>query len=268
MKRKILLIPLCILFLAAAVYAGVELYSIGRDYKAGEDAYQALHQYVLPAPQTPQADKPVSVQPGPPGEAPAVTEPAEEMSAFPVVDFEGLKAICPDVVAWISMEDTVMSYPVVQAKNNDYYLRRLIDGTRNNAGSLFMDYLNAPDFSDENTVIYGHNMKNGTMFAPVVKYKDQDYYDEHPTCQIMTPTKNYTVEFFAGFVANLKSRAWDQNFESEEDFAHWLTEAKKKSTFQSDVTPTAQDRVVTLSTCSYEYDDARYVLVGVLREES
>ena len=266
MKRKFLLIPLCVFFLAITVYAGIELYNIGRDYKAGEDAYQALGSYVQPAPQKPKEE--AKPQPVSPSEEPEATEPTQTESSFPQVDFEGLWEVCPDVVAWICMEDTVLSYPVVQARNNDYYLRRLVDGTSNSAGSLFMDYLNAPDFSDENTVIYGHNMKNGSMFATVVEYKDQAFYDAHPTCQIMTPQGNYTVEFFAGFVANLKSRAWDQNFDTEEDYAAWLAEAKKKSTFQSDVTPTAQDRVVTLSTCSYEYDDARYVLMGVLREEN
>lgn len=253
-----------LLFLATAAYAGIQLYRIGRDYQAGEAAYQALSQYVQPAPTEPA---PIPHQPGPPGEEAAPTAPPAESAAFPQVDFEGLQAICPDVVAWISMDDTMLSYPVVQARNNEYYLRRLIDGTGNNAGSLFMDYLNAPDLSDHNTVIYGHNMKNGSMFACVVEYKDQEYYDAHPTCQLMTPEGNYTVEFFAGFVANLKSGAWDQNFRSEEDFADWLAKAKAKSTFQSDVTPTTQDRVLTLSTCSYEYEDARYVLMGVLREE-
>lgn len=268
MKRKILMICLCVLFLAMAVYAGVRLYALEEEYKTGEEAYEALSHFVQPV--APQQSKPqqstADTDPQPHG-IPAETVTEEAVSLFPVVDFEGLLAICPDVKGWLTVEGTNISYPVVQAKNNDYYLRRLIDGSYNKAGSLFIDYENSSDFSDRNTVIYGHNLKSGTMFASLAKFKKQSFYDAHPTGQLMTPHGNYTVEFFAGYVADLNSSAWDLEFESDEDFAKWLEQAQERSTFTAAVTPTVQDRVLTLSTCSYEFDNARYVLLGILKEE-
>ena len=265
MKRKIPLLLLLLLFLGVGVFSGVRLYQIRQEYKVSEAAYDALGQYIkLPAPKPAQPDA------GPqPEDTPDADQPVEAapVSDFPVVDFEGLWEICPDVVAWLAIDDTVVSYPVVQADDNAYYLRRLIDGTSNKAGSLFMDYENSYDFTDKNTVIYGHNLKAGTMFHTITKYKKQSFFDEHPTARIMTPDGNYTLEFFAGYVASLDDEAWKIEFDSDEEFEDWLEDAEDKSTFQSDVIPTADDRVVTLSTCSYEFNDARYVLLGVLRPE-
>ena len=265
MKRKIALIFLMLLFLGVAVFSGVRLYQIRQEYKVSEAAYDALYQYIkLPA------SKPVQPEEVPqPEDTPDADQPVEAapVSDFPVVDFEGLWEICPDVVAWLAIDDTVVSYPVVQADDNAYYLRRLIDGTSNKAGSLFMDYENSYDFTDKNTVIYGHNLKAGTMFHTITKYKKQSFFDEHPTARIMTPYGNYTLEFFAGYVASLDDEAWKLEFDSDEEFEDWLEDAEDNSPFQSDVIPTADDRVVTLSTCSYEFNDARYVLLGVLRPE-
>ena len=127
-----------------------------------------------------------------------------------------------------------------------------------------MDYENSYDFTDKNTVIYGHNLKAGTMFHTITKYKKQSFFDEHPTARIMTPHGNYTLEFFSGYVASLNDEAWTLEFDSDREFEDWLEAAEDKSTFQSDVIPTVNDRVVTLSTCSYEFDDARYVVIGEL----
>lgn len=98
------------------------------------------------------------------------------------VDFERLQEENKDIIAWLYCPDTEINYPVVQSKDNEYYLRRLLDGTWNIAGTLFMDYRNAADCSDLHTIIYGHNMKNNTMFGSLPKYSKQEYYEEHSVC--------------------------------------------------------------------------------------
>lgn len=270
MKRKITLILLCIVFLGMAGYFGLQLYREWSEYRSGEQLYEELTQYVHL--DTAPAEEKTTEEPDPThATAPAMTPEETESVAetddtdWPTVDFEALQAINPDVVAWIFIEGTNINYPVVQGTDNSYYLDHLVDGSYNGAGTIFMDYRNESDLSDKHSVFYGHHMQNGTMFNQITKYKDQAFYDEHPVCLVMTPDGNYKLEFFAGYVIDLNSQAWKLEFASDEEFALWLEDAVSRSTFISTVEPTAQDRVVTFSTCTYEYNDARYVLVGVLK---
>ena len=112
--------------------------------------------------------------------------------------------------------------------------------------------------------IYGHHMKNGTMFTGIDKYKKQEFFDEHPVALLITPDKNYKVEFFAGYVAAPQDDAWVVGFTAAE-FEIWLRNAVNRSCFAGEITPDISDRILTLSTCSYEFDDARFVLAEVLR---
>ena len=116
------------------------------------------------------------------------------------VDFDALREKNDDVVAWIYCPDTPINYPVVQAADNEAYLHRLLDGSKNSAGTLFMDFRNSSDFSDWNSVIYGHNMKNGSMFGTLMDYKTQSYFDAHPKVFLLTPEQDYVVKIVAGFV--------------------------------------------------------------------
>ena len=175
------------------------------------------------------------------------------------VDFTSLIARYPDVVAYIYGPDTKIQYPIAyDSTTNDYYLNRDLDGIPNANGSIFIEHLNEPDFSDHNTILYGHHMKSGLMFAGLIKYKDPSYYSTHPYFYIYTPSQNYRLDLFAGFVC-----AHD-----DEVFATSLTQSQlqdmaAKSTFQSNIgTPTGN--VVTMCTCSYEFNNARYVVVGEL----
>lgn len=252
MKRKLPLILLCIVFLAIAVFSGYQLAGILSEYWEGEQTYHSLEQYVSVTSPTPPVDEEVS------------TESVDD-TVWPDVDFEALKAINPDIVGWIYLEGTEINYPVVRGSDNSYYLNKLYDGTPNGSGSIFMDYRNEPNFVDKNNILYGHSMKNGTMFTAIKRFKNQAYYDEHPVALLMTPEKNYKVEFFTGYIANVEQDAWDYYFDTEEDFQHWLDSSKSKSTFASEVVPTVDDEILTLSTCTYEFDNARYVLVGVMR---
>lgn len=269
MKRKIPLIALCIFFAGMSIYYGLGLYRQWREYRAGEQTYEQLTQYVqtrIPPAPTAQTNPPAETHPPEttvPGE-PAPTAEADD-TLWPVVDFEALQAINPDVVAWIYLEGTNISYPVVQGGDNSYYVNRMFDGSSNSAGSIFMDYRNSPELTSRNTVLYGHNMRNGTMFHQINLYKEQAFFDQHPTALLMTPEKNYRIEFIAGYVTVMNSDAWKLEFASDEEFSLWLAGAIAQSTFTGTIEPAPQDRVVTLSTCTYEYSDARYVLVGILK---
>ena len=181
------------------------------------------------------------------------------------VDFDVLKSQNKDIIAWVYCPDTVINYPIVKGSDNDYYLDHLIDGSYNPTGTLFADFNHAADFSDLNTMIYGHNMKNGTMLASILKYQNQDYYKEHPIWFLMTPDKNYKIELFSAFLtADDADVYYINNDQSKRDAE--LKKALTHSTFTTDVTVTDTDKLIAFSTCSYEYDNARFILMGALRE--
>lgn len=108
-------------------------------------------------------------------------------------------------------------------------------------------------------------MKNGTMFSGLTEYKKQEFYNAHPTILIMTPKQNFRIEVFAGYVANVKDNAWKVDFSTDTVFEEWQKSVKEHSCFDSEITPAATDRIVTLSTCSYEFDNARFVLFGIIQ---
>ena len=263
MKRKLLLLPVCALCLAVTGFFGLRFCRQIKEYRTGEQTYQALTQYVRHSEAA--SDPAVSqAEPEAPSAETAPQEPAAEAGIQ--VDFEALWQINPDVVAWIYIEGTNIHYPVVQGPDNSYYLDRMVDGSYNGAGSLFLDYRNAGDFSQRHSVIYGHNMKNGTMFRQITQYKEQEFYEAHPTGLLITPEGTYTLVFFAGYVTDMNSQAWKLEFGSQEEYAQWLEDAVSHSAFTGGGIPTAQDRVVTFSTCTYDYNDARFVLLGLLKQ--
>ena len=253
MKRRLCGLLLCLL-LGIACFSGYQVLRTLHEYRAGADAYSKLEQF---APLPPAPEEP----------APEEAEETPAEPAWPEVDFAALAAVNPDVTAWLYGPDTGISYPVVQGADNDYYLDHLFDGTANGAGCLFVDASCRPDFSGRNTVIYGHRMKNGTMFAALGNYQEQAYYDAHPVFLLLTPEGRYVVELFSGYVADTAESAWTLDFSDEQAYLAWLEEVGEKSTFSSEVSPGAEDRVVTLSTCSYEFENARFVFHGVLRPE-
>mgnify|MGYP002627349795 CR=1 FL=1 len=180
----VMLLVLVVLFGVIFGYSAYQLYSILHEYKESERRYDSVANSAIstaaPAPVT----TPYAVQPG-----------EEQPSAPPVeqspinVDFDNLLEQCKDIVGWIYCEDTVINYPMVRGNDNDYYLHRFIDGTYNGGGTLFMDFKCNRDFSDPNSIIYGHHMNDGSMFASLKKYQtDPEYYSKHPTLYVNTPT--------------------------------------------------------------------------------
>ena len=189
------------------------------------------------------------------GETTNSSEPQPEQIS---VDFTKLCAKYPDTVGYIYGANTGISYPIVQGTDNDFYLKHDYDGNTNNNGSIFMEYLCNGDFSSGNSIIYGHHMKTGLMFAHLENYKSQSYYDAHPYFYIYTPSKNYRLDLFAGCVVEGNADIY-----ALEPSSDTIASLVSKSTFKSKIgMPTGN--IVTLSTCDYTYSDARYVVLGQL----
>lgn len=240
---------LLILCAAGLLFSVAALLFDNREYAVGDAAYQQIRQAQQPS-------KSVADQP----KAPL----GDDRSKRSGIDFSSLKKINPDVIAWITANGTVLDYPIVQGKDNDYYLQHLFTGKRNKMGSIFMDYRNHGDFSDKNTIIYGHNMKNGSMFSTITEYKNQDYYNLHPTMTLHTPSGCFEIELFAGTIISGDHESIRSHFKDDLDFQSYIDLLKKESTFECNTTVNASDRIITLCTCSYDFDNARYALFGKL----
>ena len=178
------------------------------------------------------------------------------------VDHEELASMNEDYRCWIYSPKTQIDYPVVQSEDNSHYLKRLFNGTKNSTGTLFIDYRNLPRFQDPNTLIYGHHMRNDSMFGSLTDYADQAYYEGHPILLIMTADEVFLLEVFAGYTTSDKDHCYDIAISDEEDMAEFIDEAVRKSDFVSGVQVQMTDRLVTLSTCAYAFEDARYILIG------
>ena len=199
------------------------------------------------------------------GEAPAPeAEPPERVLAPITVDFEALRAVNADVAGWIYCEGTAINYPLLQGPDNDYYLHRSYDGSRNAAGSIFVEELNRPVFADANTILYGHNMRDGSMFAALQNWADQSFYEAHPVLWLLTPERDYRVELLAGYTTSADSETYSIFAEPGPELDAYLTAALGRSDFRAAVSPAPGARWVLLSTCTYLFESARYVLHGML----
>lgn len=260
---------LAIFCLLLAVFSGYKIYAVFSEYRRGEQEYKSLQRFVKRG----SGKEGESAAPHSEKDGRGMRQEAKEKGggkeskeAGFEIDFASLREINEDVVGWILMEDSVLNYPVVQAEDNSYYLHRLFDKTGNACGSIFLDGNNAGDFSDGHSIIYGHHMKDGSMFACLSNFKDEEYYKAHKSAYLLTEKKKYKIEFFAGYVSDIHTDAWRIDFASDEERLEWARGLVGKSDFESDVALQLGDRIITLSTCSYEFADARYVVSGILRE--
>lgn len=183
------------------------------------------------------------------------------------VDFAYLMSLNEDVVAWLIQEGTDINYPVMQGKNNDYYLNHMFNRRENKDGSLFMDSGNSKYFGDANTYIYGHNTKVGTMFGSLPNYADQEYYNQHPRMILLTPYADYCIDLFACRMSLVEDESsWRlKQFERKAEFTEYINGLKADSLFKSDVTPEWGDQFLVLCTCTNVAHGQRYVLYGRMR---
>lgn len=186
------------------------------------------------------------------------------------IDFANLQAETnSDIYAWIYIPDTKIDYPVLQhPEDNLYYLNYNIDGTKGYPGCIYTENYNTKDFSDHNTVIYGHNMKNGTMFAGLHQFEDSDFFAEHPYVYIYTEDEVYVSKIFAAYEFSDVHLLNAYSTDTEIGFSIYLEDvmeaSSKNSSFNRDIEVTGQDRIVTLSTCISGKPNNRYLVQGIL----
>ncbi len=180
------------------------------------------------------------------------------------VDFEELLRLNPDVQGWIYCPDTVINYPVLRGETNDDYLHRDYLGNYSASGSIFMDADNRSGFVDLNSIVYGHHMDNGTMFAALEQWENQSFYEEHPVMWLLTPERDYRIELLSGFYTSAYSGLYRVCATKDDAWEQYLDEVLAQSLFQPAVPVDRDAHFVLLSTCAYIFDNARSVLFGQL----
>ncbi len=188
------------------------------------------------------------------------------------VDFEELKRANPHIYAWIKIPNTVIDYPILQHPNElSYYLTHTVNGAKSKYGSIYTQYYNTTDFSDYNTVIYGHNMLNGTMFGQLKKFKNRDFFNENREITVYMPGRILKYKIFAAYVWNDSHLLLNYDF-TDATFRQGyydmvLTIRDVNANIADDVMLTASDKIITLSTCTSK-DDERYLVQAVLAYDS
>ena len=182
-----------------------------------------------------------------------------------VVDWKALKKVNPDVQGWLYQKDTVINYPVVQGTDNDTYLHTRFDKQWSGGGTLFVDCRMEKDFKGFNSIIYGHHMKDGSMFRSIRGYTKEDgYYDKHKTLELATPHGNYHLVVFSAFITKATDEDTYKMTYDEAERQAYIDRAWERSELpitRDSVDVTKNDRLVTLSTCAYDYEEARYIVM-------
>ena len=161
-----------------------------------------------------------------------------------------LRNVNTDVLGWIGIPGTKLSYPFVQGEDNDYYLNRTWNRESSIVGSVFMEHLNRSDFSDYHTIIYAHHMMDGTMFGSLRDYKDPKHLEKNPYIYIYDDRGAHRYEIFSIYEAYIESNTYRIGFKDDEDKREFLDECIKQSIYKIDVVPSINDRILTLSTCT------------------
>ncbi len=273
---------LVVVLLAVFLFSGGTILVVLRQYEESRETYDnAAAAYTRPNPagngaagaaaggaapaETGGAGEAGSSAAADPADGAAVLSAERVRECAPItVDFAGLQAANPDVVGWIWCEGTAINYPLLQGPDNDYYLHRSYDRSSNAAGSIFVEELNRPGLADANTIIYGHNMRNGSMFAALQNWADQSFYEAHPVLWLLTPERDYRVEIMAGYTTSGGSDAYSIYTEPGPELDAYLETALARSDFRAAAEPEPGARWVLLSTCTYVFETSRYVLHGML----
>lgn len=261
-STKVLLTILCIIFVCVFGVSAYKVYETvfapGGYYQSNKNAKAVQQTYVKPA-----AESSPTPVPTPAESVQAPEQIVLDPEVSPIeVDFDSLKQRNADIVGWLYSPNTVINYPVCQTDDNMYYLHKDIDSNYSSYGTLFVECCNQKGFVDKNNIIYGHHMNDGKMLAHLVDYTYQNYYDEHPTMYLNTPEMNYRIELFSGYVTSMDSDTYKLSFTSDAENQQWLDSVISQSRFQSNVDVKTTDKILTLSTCTYDYDDARFVVLG------
>ena len=265
--RRYILLGIAVCCVVLMVVGAVQVIRIQLNYRQSAALYEELTRYL--------SFEPVQGNGNQEGQEIEEGEEGEELEEFytlpagivlPTVDFDALREINPNVVGWIILEGTQINYPVVHGDDNYYYLHRLFDGTWNPSGSIFVDAYNQRGFREPHTIIYGHHMNDGQMFAALEFYRSQEFFEENPYIFLLTPERDYVIRVFSAFVAdpNQSTESWRFRFRDEDDLGQWLDYTQGRTEVVSHMEVLPSHRFVTLSTCNFDFWDARYVVVGRL----
>ena len=248
-KSDVLLTIALIVAIAVFCYAAFNLYHIYTEYKKGTDEYNQIEEMAVTERDADSAE---------------VAGPNAQLKPPIEVDFDKLKSVNEDVVGWIYVDALPdISYPIVKGKDNQTYLHQTYEKNYNFAGTIFVDYENSGDFSDCNTLVYGHNMKNGSMFGHLKKFREDDkLYKQDKYFWILTPERNYRYEIITAYTTGVNSDTYTLFKGPGEEFEKYLETIKGHSEIQTDDTDlTIKDRIVTLSTCTGN-ESTRFVVQG------
>lgn len=249
-----------ILLSAALLVCAYRLVRILWDYRESAESYQQIAVQAVAAASPAPAQKAYTAQAqAAAAAAGASAAPAEVPIA---VDWDALAETNPEIVAWLYSADTPINYPVVQADDNEYYLTRGADRKKNAAGALFLDCRNDITAWDENFIIYGHRMKDDSMFGTIPQYAEESYYAQHPVMYLLTPSQSYRAELFACRTVHGEEKYFPTAFESAAAFQRYVGKAVSQSYWPSDTAIAADGPILTLVTCStYTHADNPRLLV-------
>lgn len=225
------------------------------DGKKTEDNYESLASMVQTTEETTTVEE---------------TEPeTEETTAYvSPIDFDALLEINPDTVGWIKIPDTNVDYPIVWREgDNDTYLHTDFEGNSSQAGAIYLDMDSTPDFSGRNNLLYGHHMKNGSMFKDVVKYKDKEFFDTHQYFEIYTPERTIHLKAVSSYYDKAQPIVRKTRFKTRESYNAFIQEMLSPCSY-AQIPDVDIDSLFILVTCSYEVDDARTFLFAVEVDEN
>lgn len=209
-------------------------------------------------------------------DANAAADTEDEWQEAPVTDdsyfekfknknLDALRMVNADVFGWITIPDTKISYPILQGEDNQYYLKHTWNEESNFVGSIFLECMNSSDFSDFNTIIYGHNMFDDTMFGVLNNYKEEEFWKAHPYIYTYDDRGCHRYEIFAIYEADIESDTYRLGFKTDEIKQQFIDECLEQSVVDTGVTPTPNDRILTLSTCTNRGYSTRWVVQARLK---
>ncbi len=265
MKRAIRIALICV-FAGVFLFSGYRVASILLEDNRAKSTYVELLERFRPTGQTPSSEPSAPEPSGGTDDPHRPTQRPEPIAPNgqtiePRVDAAALATEYPAFAGWLYCPDTEIDYPVAQSRDHFYYLNHLLDGSYNRHGCLFIDFNNSNEFTNRNTIFYGHKTSVGLMFGTLLRYKEPAYYAEHPTFYFQTERGTTVLEIVAAYSTDAYSEAYTYDFTSDEAFLRYIEEAVRCSEFQSGVTVDADDRIVTLSTCENVSGDARFVVI-------
>lgn len=197
-----------------------------------------------------------------------IPDPAEDdpmMEEMAQINLAALQEVNPDVIGWIRIPDTQIDYPLLQGQDNELYLKHTWQKEENYVGSVFLEHRNSANLTDYNTIVYAHNMNDGSMFGTLSKYTDPQYRDKHPYIYILSESGVLRYEIFAMYQARVDDPTYGLSFNQLATKAKFMRHAMENSRYDMDVIPEQNDRILTLSTCTSAGHHKRWVVQARLK---